>query len=272
MLENNLSLWLDRLPQPNASSHKYSRGHAMIYGGHPVTGAARLAALSAARIGAGLTSIVVPEIAFPIYATSMLSIMVKPYSDDEGLSALISEQKANAYLVGPGAGVNDKTKVHVQMMLSTKNPVVIDADGISVFGGDIQSLVSAIEGECVITPHEGEFVRLFGAIGDRAEAAQKAANITGAIVILKGHETIIAAPNGELVVNRNSSPYLATAGSGDVLAGMVTGLLAQRMPAFSAATAAVWLHGECARELGVGLIAEDIPKILPQVLAKIMTR
>jgi ADP-dependent NAD(P)H-hydrate dehydratase / NAD(P)H-hydrate epimerase len=270
MLVNSSDLWLVHLPQPNATSNKYSRGNVVIYGGYPVTGAARLSALAAARIGVGLTTIAVPELALSIYATSLLSVMVKPYQSDVELRALLSDERISAYLIGPGAGVNEQTKTCAITMLASKKPVVLDADAITVFKDDVQSLSSAIKGVCVMTPHEGEFVRLFGAVVNREQAVLQAAAITGAFVVLKGAETMIASPQGELIVNKNASPYLATAGSGDVLAGMITGLLAQGMPALYAIAAATWLHGECANSLGVGLIAEDIPNILPQVLKGIM--
>jgi ADP-dependent NAD(P)H-hydrate dehydratase / NAD(P)H-hydrate epimerase len=270
MLENSPALWLDQIPKPSASGNKYTRGNAVIYGGYPVTGAARLAALSSARVGAGLTSIVVPEQAFPIYAASMLSVMVKPYQNDAELITLLSDERITAYLIGPGAGVNEKTKKFTMAMLASKKPTVLDADAISVFKDDAQELSKAVKGQCVLTPHEGEFSRVFGEITDRRQAALQAANMTGAVMVLKGHETIIASPSGEQIINKNAPPNLATAGSGDVLAGIITGLLAQDMPAFSAAATAVWIHGECAKMFGTGLIAEDLPDILPQILKRII--
>jgi NAD(P)H-hydrate epimerase len=271
MIENAPEFWLKQLPRPSALSNKYTRGHVVIYGGYPITGAARLAALASARIGVGLTSIVVPINAFPIYATSLLSVMVKPYQNEAELSALLNDERISAYLIGPGAGVNNQTKASVTAMLAHKKPVVLDADAISVFKDDAQGLSNAIQGECVMTPHEGEFARVFGEITNREQAALKAAIMSEAVIVLKGHETVIASPQGELVVNKNAPPNLATAGSGDVLAGMITGLLGQGMPTFSAAAAAVWLHGECAKMFGVGLIAEDLPDLLPQVLKKIIS-
>jgi ADP-dependent NAD(P)H-hydrate dehydratase / NAD(P)H-hydrate epimerase len=270
MLENSPALWLNQIPKLTALVNKYTRGNVVIYGGYPVTGAARLAALASSRVGAGLTSIVVPEQAFPIYASSMLSIMVKPYQNDAELNTLLSDERISAFLIGPGAGVNEKTKKYTMALLASKTPVVVDADAISVFKDDAQGLSKAVKDQCVLTPHEGEFARVFGEITDRRQAVLQAANMTGAVMVLKGHETIIASPSGELVINKNATPNLATAGSGDVLAGIITGLLAQGMPAFLAAAAAVWLHGECAKVFGVGLIAEDLPNILPQVLKKMI--
>jgi len=270
MLENSPALWLDQLPRPNAKSNKYSRGYALIYGGYPVTGAARLAALACARSGAGLTALAVSEKAFPIYASSMLSIMVKPYANDEALDLLINDQRIAAYLIGPGAGVNEKTKKYAIAMLANKKPAVVDADAISVFNDDAQGLSTAVKGQCVLTPHEGEFARVFGEIADRSQAALHAASMTGAVMVLKGHETIIASPSGELIINKNAPSNLATAGSGDVLAGIITGFLAQEMPAFLAAAAGAWVHGECAKMFGVGLIAEDLPGMLPQVLNRMI--
>lgn len=267
---NNPKLWLSQLPKITAQSNKYTRGHAMIIGGYPLTGAARLAALAAARMGAGLTTIISPEIAFPIYATALTSVMVRPFKSNADFGALISDQRISAFLIGPGAGVSDETQQHALSILATGKPVVLDADAISVFADNLPSLSSKMKDICVMTPHEGEFERLFTLRKDRVASAQKAALESGAVIVLKGHETIIAAPDGGTIVNRNAPACLATAGSGDVLAGMITSLLAQGMAPFLAAAAAVWLHGEAANQFGIGLIAEDLPAILPKVLKSLV--
>lgn len=238
----------------------------MIVGGYPLTGAARLAAMACARIGAGLTTIITPEIAFPIYATALTSIMVRPYKTTEDFKALIGDNRISAFLIGPGAEVKDETRQHTLSILATNKPKVLDADAISVFKNDLPSLKNAIKGTCILTPHDGEFSRVFKLSDDRVESANKAAQESNAIIVLKGSETIIATPDSKIIVNRNAPATLATAGSGDVLAGIITGLLAQGMEPFLAAAAAVWLHGETASEFSIGLIAEDLPNMLPKTL------
>ena len=269
LIENSPNLWLAHLPRPDEHSNKFTRGHALIFGGYPQTGAARLAAKAAARAGAGLTTVAVPEIAFSIYASSLTSILVKPISNLEDFEVILRDKRISAYLVGSGAGASPETKHHAISVLHTKIPCVLDADAISVFTNDIARLKSAISGPCVMTPHEGEFMRVFETGEDRQTNAINAARASGAIIVLKGSETIIAAPDGKLVINRHATPMLATAGSGDVLAGIVTGLLAQGMDPYLAAVAGVWLHGEAANVFGAGLIADDLPDMLPTVLAKL---
>lgn len=264
---NNPSLWQHLLPQPDAYSNKYNRGSALIVGGYPITGAARLAALACARAGAGITTIACPQIALPIYASSMLSVMTKPFDSDKTFNMLIGDARISAYLIGPGAGLSQETRAQAQAILSKGNPCVLDADAIKAFTGHQAILRSTIQGPCVITPHDGEFTHLFDLDDDRKASVKRAARQTGAIVLLKGSDTLIADPEGRLIVNENAPPTLATAGSGDVLAGIITGLLAQDMPAFEAAAAGVWIHSECARLFGAGLIAEDLIEMLPTVLA-----
>ncbi|HSI43574.1 MAG: NAD(P)H-hydrate dehydratase [Methylophilaceae bacterium] len=278
LFENHPSLWQEQLPKLTESSHKYTRGHALIYGGYPLTGAARLAARGAARAGAGLTTIAVPEIAFPVYAAALTSIMVAPIAKAEDFERLLNDKRITAYLVGPGAGNDEaalqRTRQRTLSMLATGQAIVIDADAITAFSNHLPTLKSAIKGPCVMTPHEGEFSRLFDhlIIGkqDKLTRARLAAQESGAIVVLKGSDTVIAAPDGRAIINSNSPPTLATAGSGDVLSGVILGLLAQGMEPFMAAAAGVWLHGEAANEFGPGLIAEDLPEMLPSVLAKLL--
>jgi len=236
-----------------------------------VTGAARLAALAAARVGAGITVIAVPEIAFHIYASQLLSIMVKPYTDDTAFEHLIADARINAYLIGPGAGLNQHTRSNTLRMLDTGKPVVIDADALTVFADQPQALADAITGPCVLTPHAGEFAKLTGtevasSLSLRISQAQQAAKMLNATLLLKGAITIIAAPDGRTLLNDNAPPTLATAGAGDVLAGLITGLLAQGMPAFEATAAASWIHGRAATTFGAGLIADDLPAMIPAVL------
>lgn len=271
-LNNQPSLWLSQLPKLHASSNKYTRGHVVIVGGYPLTGASRLAATAAARAGAGLTTIIVPEVAFPIYATTLTSVMVRPFKNEADFNTLISDQRISAFLIGPGMGVNDETRQYTLSLLATGKPVIIDADAISVFEHDVSSLNQAIKGTCIITPHEGEFKRLFNLGDDKIASAKNAANESGAIVLLKGSESVIASPHEETIVNHNAPETLATAGSGDVLAGIITSLVAQGMTPSLATYAAIWMHGEAANQFGIGLIAEDLPKQLPRVLKKLYSK
>jgi hydroxyethylthiazole kinase-like uncharacterized protein yjeF len=267
--ENTPALWRMKLPQWQANSNKYSRGHALLYGGYPMTGAARMAARAAARSGAGLTTIAVPEQAFAIYAAALTSIMAQPLAQNEDFARLLADARYTAFSIGPGAGVSDATRLRALDMLKTGKPVVIDADAISVFASRPDELFQAIRGDCVITPHEGEFKRIFDVSGDKLARAREAARRSGAVVVLKGSDTVIAAPDGRAIINSNAPPTLATAGSGDVLGGFILGLLAQKMDAFPAAAAAVWLHGAAAAGFGAGLLAEDLPDLLPAVLRQL---
>ncbi len=267
--ENDPAHWRDRLPQLEASGNKYSRGHALLVGGFPSTGAARMAARAAARMGAGLTTIAVPERGLDVYAAALTSIMVKPLAGATDLSRLLEDRRFSACLIGPGAGVGADTRERALAMLGSGRPVVLDADAITVFGQDPKALFAAIRGPCVLTPHEGEFARLFDASGDKLSRARRAARESGALIVLKGADTVIAAPDGRAVINANAPPTLATGGSGDVLGGMILGLLAQGMDAFAAAAAAVWMHGAAAQDFGPGLLAEDLPDLLPVVLRRL---
>ncbi len=267
--DNNPDLWRGRLPVLSRDAHKYDRGHALIVGGYPKTGAARLAARAAARIGAGLVTVAVPEIAFPIYASALTSIMVHPVADERGLASLLRDGKFAALLIGPGAGIDETTRGNVRKMLATGLPTVLDADALTSFSDGPAALFDGLSEHCVLTPHEGEFGRVFDVEGSRVERASLAAQLSGAVVILKGAETVIAAPDGGVIVNKNAPPTLATAGSGDVLAGIVVGLMAQGMEPFYAAAAAVWIHGASAEAFGPGLIADDLPDLLPAVLRRL---
>ena len=234
-----------------------------------MTGAARMAARAAARAGAGLTTIAVPEIALPIYAAALTSVMVEPLAAPEDFDRLLGDDRISAFLIGPGAGTGERTRSRVRAVLGTGRSTVLDADAITAFKDDPASLDRAIIGPCILTPHDGEFRRLFDPSGDKLTRTRAAARRSGAIIALKGSDTVIAAPDGRAIINSNAPPTLATAGSGDVLSGIVLGLLAQGMDPFLAAAAAVWLHGEAASAFGLGLLAEDLPDLLPGVFQRL---
>ncbi|ALM82643.1 bifunctional ADP-dependent NAD(P)H-hydrate dehydratase/NAD(P)H-hydrate epimerase [Bordetella sp. N] len=263
--ENDPALWLARFPWPRVDGHKYARGHALVVGGAVMTGAARLSASAAARVGAGLVTVAAPQSAWQVYASALTSIMVQPLAHAGALDEVLADARKNAIAIGPGAGVSAQTRRHVLAALGTGRAVVLDADAITTFAGQGDTLFEAIHGPCVMTPHEGEFGRLFPGSGSKTQRARAAAAQSGAVVLLKGPDTVIAAPDGRVVINTNAPPDLATGGSGDVLTGMITGLLAQGMTAFDAAACAAWLHGAAAHAFGPGLIAEDIPAQLPAV-------
>jgi NAD(P)H-hydrate epimerase len=267
--ENDPALWLAHLPRPKSGGNKYSRGHALISGGYPMTGAARMAARAAARAGAGLTTIAVTEIALPIYAAALTSIMVRPIAAPADFDRLLEDRRISAFLIGPGAGVGEETRSRALAMLGSGRATLLDADAITSFQDDPEALDRAIVDACVVTPHEGEFKRVFDASGDKLQRTRAAARRSGAIIVLKGADTVIAAPDGRAIINANAPPTLATAGSGDVLSGIVLGLLAQGMEPFLAAAAAVWLHGAAAVAFGPGLIAEDLPDLLPSVFRRL---
>ena len=264
---NHPGWWLNRFPWAGATGHKYSRGHALVAGGAAMTGAARLAARAAARVGAGLVTVAAPEEAFPIYAAALTGVIVAPAAGVDGFAELLADKRRNAALIGPGAGTGAETRDKALRLLAAGKSAVIDADALTVFADRPADLFGAIKSPCVLTPHEGEFARLFQLSGPKLERARRAAKASGAVVLLKGADTVIAAPDGRAAINENAPPTLATAGSGDVLAGLVLGLLAQGMPAFEAAAAAVWLHGAAATAFGPGLVAEDLVEALPAALA-----
>lgn len=334
--ENAPKLWRHAYPWPKLDGHKYARGHAVVVSGPAFqSGAARLAARGALRIGAGLVTVASPPSALPENAAHLTAIMLKPCGSARALTEILSDPRKNVLLIGPGAGVGDDTCEWVEAALASPAAVVLDADALTSFAGARSAsdrtsihfgftgaavtheatpevLFAAIKarlallqaggrtpergderavrsevgnsplthhgplsprgegaGAVVLTPHQGEFKRLFPdlvRLPSKLERAREAAQVSGAVVILKGPDTVIAAPDGRAAINSNAPPWLATAGSGDVLAGLVTGLMAQGMPAFEAACAAAYLHGACGEEFGLGLIAEDIPEILPEIL------
>jgi len=267
--ENGPALWLGGYSWPGFGDHKYSRGHLVVLGGGVLTGAARLSARAAARAGAGLVTLAAPEAAWPVYAASLTSVIVRPMGRTEDFAALIGDPRIRAVLVGPGAGVSPETRATALAALGAGRASVLDADALSVFGDEPSALFDAIKAPTVLTPHEGEFARLFDLRGDKLARARAAAKLAGAVVLLKGADTVIASPDGRAAINANAPPELATGGTGDVLAGLIAGFLAQGMPAFEAAGAACWLHGEAARAFGPGLVADDLLDELPKALRRL---
>ena len=267
---NAPALWRAAFPRPTGDTHKYRRGHAVIASGPAHrTGAARLAAYAALRVGAGLVTIACPNDALGTVAAQVTAVMCEPAEGEAGFTAAIADPRRNAVLLGPGNGITAATRANVLAALAAGKAVCLDADALSVFADRPDALFAAINGPCVMTPHEGEFARVFGAAaaaGGKLGRARAAAKRAGAVVLLKGPDSVIAAPDGRALVNENAPATLATAGSGDVLAGLIVGLLAQGMAPFDAAAAAAWLHGAAARTFGPGLIAEDLADALPTVL------
>jgi hydroxyethylthiazole kinase-like uncharacterized protein yjeF len=279
---NAPGLFLSALPLPATTGHKYDRGHALILsGGLEGSGAARLAARAALRIGAGLVTLAVPSEAIVAQAAANMAVMIRRAEGVAGFAELLVDRRRNAILVGPAAGIGDDTAAKVLAGLSAGRAAVVDADALTSFADKPDLLFEAVEGAegpVVLTPHEGEFARLFHAAADfvalgssvahldKLIRARMAAKASGAVVVLKGPDTVIAAPDGRAAINENGTPYLATAGSGDTLGGFTTGLLAQGMAGFEAACAAVWLHGAAGASLGPGLIADDLADALPGVL------
>lgn len=262
MVENSPALWRERYPIPQAGDHKYTRGKVLVYGGGlTTTGAARLSANAALRIGAGLVAVACDRESLPVYAAHLTAVMTEVAEDAAGYTQLLQDKRIKAVLLGPGNGMTPRTKQAVSLTLAKRIPAVLDADALSVFNGDIETLKEMIHAPVIITPHEGEFERLFsgvGMTGSKMEIAYAASIYLNAVVVLKGADTVIAAPDGRIAINTNAPPTLATAGTGDVLAGMITGLVAQGMEVFDAACAGVWIHADSAESLGFGLIAEDL--------------
>ena len=272
---NRPALWQARFPVPRLDGHKYARGHAVVVSGDAShTGAARLAARAALRAGAGLVTIASPHDALATNAAASLAVMVRPVDGAKELAAYLSDRRLNALVLGPGGGVGEPMRELVAAGLSGPRAVVLDADALTSFEGQLDVLCTALAGRdhpAVLTPHAGEFARVFKDQSEttgkssKIEMARAAAVRTGAVVLLKGADTVIAAPDGRAAVNDNAPPWLATAGAGDVLAGFIAGLLAEGMPGFEAAAAAAWVHGEAATHGGPGLIAEDLSEAVPAV-------
>ncbi len=273
---NEPPLWLPDFPWPKADAHKYARGHAVVVSGPAYsTGAARLGALGALRAGAGLVTVASPKEALTVNAARLTAVMVREADNPEALAAMLKDERKNAVLIGPGAGIGEHTKAMVLAALASPASLVVDADAITSFAADRAALFAAIKARkapVVFTPHEGEFARLFEvAKGSKLDRAREAASLSGATILLKGPDTVVAAPDGRASINATSSPFLATAGTGDVLAGMVTGFLAQHMEPFAATSAAVWMHGRAAQLFGPALISEDLPGLLPKVLQELQS-
>jgi hydroxyethylthiazole kinase-like uncharacterized protein yjeF len=279
--ENVAGLWRAAFPVPASAGHKYDRGHAVVVSGPSwSTGAARLAARGALRAGAGLVTIASPTEALAVNAAANLAIMVRPVDGADALRALLADHRFNAIALGPGLGVNEATQALVMAALAGERAVVLDADALTSFAASPEKLATALSARAgkptILTPHEGEFHRFFNALdikteqGSKLDRARLAAKLTGATVVLKGPDTVVAAADGRASIAGNAPAFLATAGAGDVLTGITTGLLAQGMPAFEAASAAVWLHGEAAAVFGPGLIAEDLPETLPLVYRRLL--
>ena len=270
---NGPRLWRTVLPRRTAASHKYSHGHALVLGGGIASsGASRMAARAALRAGAGLVTVVCPEAALATHAAQLTAVMVAPFADRADFARQLEDPRRNAILLGPGAGVGQALCERVLAALASGRACVLDADALTSFADRPDDLFAAIAGPCLLTPHEGEFRRLFDLEGDKLTRACAAAARSGAVVLLKGADTVVAAPDGRAIIQPDAPATLATAGSGDVLGGIALGLVAQGMPAFEAAAAAVWLHAAAAGSLGPGLIAEDLIEALPAALARLQTR
>ncbi|KRB23001.1 NAD(P)H-hydrate epimerase [Mesorhizobium sp. Root695] len=286
--ENVPDLWLREFPVPAVDAHKYKRGNVGVFSGGPsATGAARLSAMAAARSGAGAVTVLSPANAMQVNATHLTSIMLRRTDDVEDIKAFVGERRPSAFVLGPGFGVGERTQAFALALLGSRRPqdasaavegLVFDADTITSFREAPDVLFQAANQPnaptLVMTPHDGEFGRLFPDIAgdntlsklDKARAAAARAN---AVIVYKGADTVIAAPDGKAAINSNGAAWLATAGSGDVLSGIIAGLLAQGMPPFEGTCAAVWLHAEAGSRFGPGLIAEDLPLALVPVLRQL---
>jgi hydroxyethylthiazole kinase-like uncharacterized protein yjeF len=278
--ENVPTYWHKTFPVPQVDGHKYARGHALVVSGDvAATGAARMAARGALRAGAGLVTLASPRDALVVNAAALTAIMIRPVDNAVEFGQVLSDKRFNACVIGPGAGVGESTRDFVLTALEAKCHLVLDADALTSFAGAPDRLFEAIRGtpepQVVLTPHEGEFPRLFSDISNKhpfrskLERVRAAAERSGAVVLLKGADTVIASPDGRATIAANAPPWLATAGAGDVLSGIIAGLLAQSVPAFEAASIGVWMHGEAAHEAGPGLIAEDLSDTLPAVFRRL---
>jgi hydroxyethylthiazole kinase-like uncharacterized protein yjeF len=274
--ENIPEVWRKSFPVPRIDGHKYARGHTIVVSGHiAATGAARMSARGALRAGAGLVTLASPRDALAVNASALTAVMVRAIDTEVEFAALMTDKRLNTCVIGPGAGLGERTRDFVLTALSAKRGLVLDADALTSFGEAPDRLFEAIKSsqdpQVVLTPHEGEFPRLFSDISNKhplrskLERVRAAAERCDAIVLLKGPDTVVASPDGRATIAANAPPWLATAGAGDVLSGMIAGMLAQGVPAFEAASIGVWMHGEAAREAGPGLIAEDLPEVLPAV-------
>ncbi|MBR0798265.1 NAD(P)H-hydrate dehydratase [Bradyrhizobium jicamae] len=278
--ENVPHAWRWSFPVPRIDGHKYARGHAVVVSGDIAsTGAARLAARGALRAGAGLVTLASPRDALAVNAAALTAVMVRPIDNPIQFAELLDDKRLNACVIGPGAGVSARTRDIVHTALDARRHLVLDADALTSFAGMQDRLFDATRAAdglgVVLTPHEGEFPRLFSDISNKhpgrskLERVRAAAERSGAVVLLKGADTVVASPDGRAMIAANAPPWLATAGAGDVLSGIIAGMLAQGVPAFEAAGIGVWMHGEAASEAGPGLIAEDLTEVLPAVFRRL---
>lgn len=275
LFENDPSRWLGEYPWPAVNAYKTTRGRLVVVSGDAwSTGAARLSARAALRVGAGLVTLLSPPEALMVNAGHLEAVMLKSFETEVELEAIASN--VEVAVIGPAAGVNEATLSNVLALARTGAALVVDADALSVFRDEPEELFSALDRDDVLTPHPGEFERIFPGVlkasPERITAARTAAARAQAIVVLKGSDTVICGPDGRAAVNVNGTPWLATAGSGDVLAGLIGGLIAQGMGSFDAACAGVWIHAECGEAFGPGLISEDLPGLVPMVLKRLWER
>ncbi|MFD0917080.1 NAD(P)H-hydrate dehydratase [Pseudahrensia aquimaris] len=268
---NSPSLWWKAFPKPSDDGHKYDRGHALVLsGGAAQTGGARLAAQAALRVGAGLVTVMSPPSAVIVNASHLTAVMLRAVADADELAAVMDDQRITCAIAGPALGFSKTARAKVDALLRCRQKLVLDADALTMHAEASDAFFSKLgsHGLAVLTPHEGEFKRLFPDLdGPREARAAHAAKRSGAVVTLKGAETIVASPKGSIVRNEHATPWLATAGSGDVLAGVIGGLMAQGMEPFDAACAGVWLHGDAGRRCGPALISEDLDAGLRRSLA-----
>ena len=273
IFQNNPDNWISSFPWPNPKSHKYTRGFALIICGEKITGASRLAARGAARIGCGLICLGVPKESFSIYSTENPICLVEVVETEKDIEKILNDKRINIILIGPGLGISKKKLSYIQQVVKTKKKIsILDADALK---NNFKSILKNRKNPIVITPHQGEFFKVLKDLkikkikNDNLATARQFVKKTKVNLILKGNKTIICSSDGRISIDNNSSPFLATGGSGDVLAGVVTGLIGQGMDIFEACSAAVWIHGEASNIIGPGLIAEDIPEVLPKVLKKL---
>ena len=262
--ENTPAAWRATMPTEQLETHKYKRGHLVVFSGEASkTGAARMSAMAGLKAGAGLVTIAAPTEALSTNSAHLTAVMLHAIDDAATLQGWLKDTRLQTFVLGPGFGIGKKARKFVSLL--SERHLVLDADGISSFKDDPQALFELFKGELrlVLTPHDGEFARLFPDIAadkkaGKVDKALAAASRANAAVIYKGADTVIASPDGRALINTNAPVWLATAGSGDVLAGIIGGLLAQGLPAFEAAAAGVWLHGEAGHRAGKGLTAEDL--------------
>lgn len=268
--ENTPALWGRFYPFPGPETHKYRRGHLLVLGGkEPTLGACRLAAMAGLRVGSGLVTLAAPSETYAIQATALTDVMVRRFDSAFGFLGIMADTRINTVLMGPGAGVGERTAELVQDVVRRKRAMVLDADALTSLVGRLEMFAEEGAENVVLTPHEGEFARLFPGLSketNRIAAARSAAISSKCHVVLKGVSTVVAAPDGRVSISANAPAWLSVAGTGDVLSGTIAGLMAQGMPAFEAASAGVWLHGEAAMAEGRGLIASDLLAALPSVL------